>query len=355
MKIVHAIFSFNIGGSETMLVDIINHQCRVAAVSLIVVNDKVNLDLLNTIDKSVNVFLLKRTESAKFQLFSVYFKICRIVNQISPDVIHCHDNKLFPFFVCWKQKCCITIHGMQLSTVFLKCYRQVFSVSTAVRIDIKKRTGVDATIIYNGIELNEYQTRSNYDFDPDRETFKIVQVSRLEPVKKGQHIAIEAIYLLKKQYPDIKMEIYFVGGGESLAELQLLVTKYNLQKQVIFIGQVNRNWVKKHLQDYHLLIQPSIFEGFGLTITEGFACGLPVIASNLDGPEEIVRILKAGLPVRPNDPIDLAEKIYCVYQSYLSNTVKNSSYLVEYKQQLEIFNIRSTVKLYMDYYSRFKN
>ncbi|GHT63973.1 hypothetical protein AGMMS50239_20860 [Bacteroidia bacterium] len=74
MKIIHSIFTFAIGGAETMLADIINQQCKSASVNFIIVNDKINPDLLQAIDQRVNVFLLNRKESHKFQLLSAYLK-----------------------------------------------------------------------------------------------------------------------------------------------------------------------------------------------------------------------------------------------------------------------------------------
>jgi len=352
MKIIHTIFSFNVGGAETMLVDILNQQCKDVSVSLIVVNNKINPDLLNTIDKRVNVYLLNRKEGNKIQLLSAFFRINKIVSKINPDIIHCHDNNLFPFFIRWKRKTCLTVHNVQLSTAFLKNYRQLFTVSAAVEEHIKKRIGVEAKTIYNGIELAQYQSRNNYNFNPAHESFKIVQISRLFPAQKGQHIAIQSIYLLKKQYPDIRLHLYFVGDGDALTELQALVIQYNLQDCITFVGRVDREWIKTHLQDYHLLIQPSLFEGFGLTIIEGLAAGLPVIASNLDGPKEIFDILDVGLSVEAGNPNDLADKINQIYTAYISGDLLNYKYLIKNKAQLEPFDIKTTVSCYLEQYRK---
>ena len=349
MKIIHAIFFFNIGGAETMLVDIINRQCKEASVSLIIINDLINIDLLNTIDKQVNVFLINRKKSNKIQLLPAFIKINQIVNKINPDAIHCHINTLLPFFIRWKRRTFLTVHSKQLSTLFFKKYRQVFAISAVVKDDIRKRTGIEAKIIYNGIALKDYQFRNNYNFNPVQEVFKIIQVSRLSQ-EKGQYIAIESMRFLKEQHPDIQLQLFFVGGGDTLTELQTLAIRYNLQDRITFIGQVDRRWVKTLLKDYHVLIQPSLVEGFGLTVIEGFACGLPVIASDLDGPKEIIETLHSGLLVIPNNPVDLADKIYQVYQAYISNTLKDSNYILKDKNQLKIFDIQTTAKLYMNHY-----
>ena len=350
MKIIHAIFSFHVGGAETMLIDIINHQCKEASVSLIIVNDKVNIDLLKTISKNVNVYLIKRKESNKIQLLSTFFKINRIVYKINPDVIHCHDNKLFPFFVIWRKKNCITVHNVRLSTLFLKNYKNIFAISTAVQEDVQKRTGIFAPIVYNGIEIEHYKQRNEYKFNEADEVFKIVLLSRLFPEQKGQHIAMQAIRILKKRNLNIKL--YLIGGGnpDDLNRLKALALEYNIDNQVEFFGQVDRQWIRNNLKKFHLLIQPSLYEGFGITIIEGFACGLPVIASDLDGPKEICTSLNAGLLAQANDSEDLAEKIYKVYHSYKLGILYDYNYILRDRNQLSIYDIKTTSRLYMKYY-----
>jgi glycosyltransferase involved in cell wall biosynthesis len=350
MKIIQAIFSFSIGGAETMLVDIINQQCKSASVSLIIINDKVDTGLLQAVDQSVEVFLLNRKEGSKFQLLYAYWRISQIVKRINPDVIHCHDNKLFPFFARWKKKTCLTVHNINLPVSFLKSFRKIFAISVSVQQDIKKRTGIDAEIVYNGIETENYLSRINYNFLPEEESFRVVFLSRLFPSQKGQHVAIEALRLLFEKYQGINMKLFFVGTGEALEMLEDLAVQKNVDKHVIFHGQADRTWIKKNLKDYMLLIQPSLYEGFGLTIVEGFASGLPVIASNIDGPKEIIGILQAGLLVTSGDPEDLAEKIRRVYESYVSGNILNSGFLVKDKKQLEIFDIKRTVTNYLKKY-----
>lgn len=352
MKIFHAIYSFNVGGSETMLVDIINQQCKTESVSLLIVNNKLNKSLLEMIDKRIDVFLIGRKESNKLQLFSTFWKINAILHKIRPDVIHCHDNKLFPFFFLQRKKTCLTIHATYLSYLFLKYYNKIFTISMAVKQQIKQRTGINTELIYNGIEIEQYKTKTLYDFNPQTEEWKIIQIARLYPKIKGQDIAIQAIVRLKEKYPDKRILLTFVGSGESLNELKLLAAENNVADQIIFIGQKERQWIKEHLQDFHLLIQPSLYEGFGLTIIEGLAAGLPVIASNLEGPKEILDFLNVGLTVEAGNPNDLAEKINQIYTCYASGNLLNSNYLITDKTQLASFDIQTTVSRYMEQYQK---
>ena len=333
-----------------MLADIINQQCKSASVNLIIVNDKIDFNLLRTISQQVNVFLINRKENNKFQLLPTYLKIRTIVKKINPDVIHCHDSKLFPFYVNWRKKTYLTVHSTSLSVLFLKQYRKIFAISIPVQQDIKRRTGIEAEVVYDGIETESYLSRTNYDFNPHTDVFKIVLVSRLCTSIKGQDIAIEALHLLLEKHSGLNVELFLVGDGEALDSLKKLAVHNQVDKHVVFYGQVDRSWIKEHLKDFILLIQPSLVEGFGLTIVEGFASGLPVIASDIDGPKEIMNILNAGLLVNPGDPADLAGKIEKVYESYVSENILNSGYLVKDKKRLEIFDIQRTAQNYLEKY-----
>jgi glycosyltransferase involved in cell wall biosynthesis len=76
------------------------------------------------------------------------------------------------------------------------------------------------------------------------------------------------------------------------------------------IGRQPREWVLELMRDASVLIFPSTwYESDPLTILEAFACGTPVIASNLGSMAERVRHNHTGLLFRPGDPADLAEKV----------------------------------------------
>jgi len=153
------------------------------------------------------------------QLFTAFFKINRLLITLKPDAIHCHDNKLFPFFIRYRSKTFLTIHSVRLYDRFLKYYRRVFAISAAAKEDLKKRSGVDAQIVLNGIEIAEYQKRADYRYSPVSDMFKVVLLSRLFPQQKGQDIAIQAIAFMKERYPEVNITLTLVGDGEALSSL----------------------------------------------------------------------------------------------------------------------------------------
>ena len=65
MKIVHLIFSLNLGGAEAMLIDIINQQVYRNEVTLCIINKAYNEKLLDNISNEVQIILLNRKESSR--------------------------------------------------------------------------------------------------------------------------------------------------------------------------------------------------------------------------------------------------------------------------------------------------
>ncbi|HET8946835.1 MAG TPA: glycosyltransferase family 4 protein, partial [Candidatus Polarisedimenticolia bacterium] len=61
-----------------------------------------------------------------------------------------------------------------------------------------------------------------------------------------------------------------------------------------------------------LLVQPSLWEGFGLSALEGMATGLPVVASRVGGVPEVIRDGVDGILVPAGDPVRLAEAMTAI-------------------------------------------
>ena len=84
------------------------------------------------------------------------------------------------------------------------------------------------------------------------------------------------------------IDVDFIGDGASMSELKELVQERGLAHCVNFLGAMSRKNIYEKLCNYDLLVQPSRDEGFGLTVAEGMAAGVPVLVSNLAGPMEVI-------------------------------------------------------------------
>lgn len=344
MKIVHCIFSFKTGGAETMLVDIVNEQCKLSNVSIIIINNIYDKYLLGKIDSRVDVFFVNRLASSK--CFYPIFKLNTKLLKIKPDVVHCHNHNIIPLFLPnIRKKTVLTLHDIGINVKYLKLYKKLFAISNIVQLDLKNRTGLDSIIIYNGISNDKITKRISNSL---KESYRIVQISRLNHIKKGQHILIEAIkILIEMGFRNIQLD--FIGDGESEEYLRIMVANYNLENHINFLGNKTRDDIYNILKDYDLLIQPSLYEGFGLTVVEGMAAGIPTLVSNIDGPIEIIDNGNYGYFFETGSPESLAAMIKMVL---IESDKKNIQLVVEkaLNRVSSLYDIKNTALNYLRAY-----
>ena len=90
-------------------------------------------------------------------------------------------------------------------------------------------------------------------------------------------------------------------------EIDRIIKKLGLQKQVIKTGYVSENDLISIYNLASLTILPSFYEGFGLPVLESMACGTPVVCSNVASLAEITN--NSAIFCDPSDPNDIAQKI----------------------------------------------
>jgi glycosyltransferase involved in cell wall biosynthesis len=93
--------------------------------------------------------------------------------------------------------------------------------------------------------------------------------------------------------------------GESSASLQELARTLGVSERLVFAGRVSEDELAALYRGALFLVFPSFYEGFGLPIIEAFACGTPVITSNVTSMPEIAG--DAALLVDPYDADAIAE------------------------------------------------
>src|SRR5205823_10408779 len=92
--------------------------------------------------------------------------------------------------------------------------------------------------------------------------------------------------------------------GWGMASLVREVGRLGLQSDVKLLGYVPDQELRELYSGALAYVQPSLYEGFGLTVLEALACGTPVVASNRSSLPEVVG--DAGLLVDPLSPESIA-------------------------------------------------
>lgn len=354
MNILYTVFSLETGGIEKLLIDIVNNikLNENDKVYLCVINNKYDEQLLKLINKNVQIIKLNREEGAKNKV-SYMLKYTKFIMKNNIDVIHCQcidgvKISLLSKIIRPKIKLIHTVHDtkiyLKLSNIEVTLeklfIRKLVAISKSVKDDIVSK-GIDhkkVDIIYNGIDIDKYRVNKEKHYEVN-----IGCVARIVPEKKGQDILIRAVAEIKDKYPNIRL--YFAGeapGGKEgyLEDLKKIVYETDTEKNIKFLGNVSN--IPSFLAKMDIFVLPSRNEGFGISLVEAMAAGVPVIASDLEGPKEIVKDNKYGLLFEKENYKDLADKIiYC-----LGSKEKGKENLVK-KYVEENFNIKSMVnKLY---------
>jgi glycosyltransferase involved in cell wall biosynthesis len=144
--------------------------------------------------------------------------------------------------------------------------------------------------------------------DLDLERFKdptIVHLGRLRKYKSVE-VAIRAIKIIRDKLP--KARLVIIGDGPYRLTLEGLVEKLGVKDAVEFKGYMKAEELVRYLNKAHLLINPSPKEGWGLTVVEANACGMPVVASDRPGLRDSVWVGETGVLVPYGDEAAFAEK-----------------------------------------------
>jgi len=135
--------------------------------------------------------------------------------------------------------------------------------------------------------------------------FVVLVVAHLIP-EKGTHVALKALSRLND-----RTVLWVVGGGPESAPLQALCRELALDNRVRFLG-CQRD-VSQYMQAADCLVVPSLWqEAVGLTVLEGLACGLPVVASDVGGIPEFVKDGNTGFLFRAGDDRLLADIVQAI-------------------------------------------
>ncbi len=141
----------------------------------------------------------------------------------------------------------------------------------------KKYAITSMNIIPNGINTKIFSYAKNTTSIDD--TLRLFFVGRLHPEKNIINL-VKALKGLKN------IKLIIVGTGLLKQNILKLRKKYNLTIKII--DKIPNSQLPKFYNNADIYIQPSIYEGNPKTILEAMSCGLPVIATDVKGINNVI-------------------------------------------------------------------
>lgn len=275
--------------------------------------------------------------------FQFFLKIRSRLLKVNFDTIVLSDARakktfafFYPFLKRYIDKSISIIHGQEIEQFFNappksirwlginKSMRKLFNAQQKIVTVSKNEYNTWTTIfpdlaskivmINHGINSDFFYRRTHEEQVTVKEELGIplnkqiiLTASRLTK-KKGQDTIIKAYSNIVKAHKNILLVI--AGDGDYKKTLEAQVKKYNIEKNVVFTGSLNRETLSKYYAVASIFVLVSRFEeALGLVYLEAAACGAVSIGGHLGGVKDVVLDGKTGCIVNSDDVGDLSNAL----------------------------------------------
>lgn len=358
MKILYVINELRIGGAETLITNILSYikaqTDNTADLLIFRYLDRILENKLKT--KGINLFILN-VDNLYNPL--VVFKLIPFLRKY--DIVHVH---LFPalYFVpiakllsFSKVQLVCTEHSTFNKRRNKKClrwierwiysfYGKIIAISFPTKSNLQIWLGPSyenkICVIENAIDLDEFknaQPLQKSDFVNREEAILLLMSARFSPAKDH-----ETLLQAFKELNNPNLYLLLAGEGKLKENMRLIANDLAIDSNVIFLG--NRNDVPRIIKTVDICILSSNWEGFGIVALEYMAGGKPVIASDVEGLNHVVK--GAGLLFKPKG---ISELKACI-ELLVNDEVQYRNLVRSGYKRVEQYKIENLVQSYLKVY-----
>lgn len=281
--------------------------------------------------------IIKKTKNNEYDMIFI---------ENAPNLVHA-------FYKTFGDKIILHIHNNYLNNTVKNCQRtlneckKIYTVSDFIKKQVDKIEENDKTkVLFNGVDLKKFDIENRQEIkDKYRKKYNISKESIVLMFSgrvcddKGVKELIQAFNNLCKKYKNIKLVI--VGGSFSSVKkknkyINDLIKMSNVnQKNIIFTGYIDYDQMPNIYNMADILVLPSkIDDACPMTILEGMAVGLPIIASDCGGIPEEVSDKNSILIDRQN----LSDNLEKAIESLINNKNLINSMSIESLNRIQLFS-----------------
>lgn len=321
-KIIHLVQALDSGGCENMLLRTVplmhdfNHK-------IITLNHKG--ELAEQFEKK-NIPIININQKNLLDIFS-YFKLLKKIKKEKPDIIITYlfhadfvgrlflqlftKIKVIPFLrTTYNHKKYWPARLFEKNTKYF--VNNYLANSESVKNFYIKNIGVKKekiAVIPNGIDVDffdkvERNENLRESFGIKKEETVIICVANLH-INKGHKYLLEAFEKIYENNQKIKLLL--IGEGDEKEGLLNQIKNYKSKKNILFLGK--RKDVPYLLKISDIFVLPTLFEGMSNAIMEAMACGLPIIATDIQENRELIKDNESGKLIPAKNSIALAKNI----------------------------------------------
>lgn len=231
----------------------------------------------------------------------------------------------------------VIVHGLEVflplnffKRRLLKISHRIITVSSFTKNVLIEKHSVEPAkidILHNAI-ARDFQCIQTFNKNEEiynrlpelKNKFVLVSVCRMKSTEayKGYDNVIKALPNLLQTIPNVHYLIIGKWDEKEKQRIDKLIEENNLPERVSFSGFVKQEEMIRFIQIADLFIMPSKFEGFGIVFIEAMACGLPVVAGNVDGSRDALLNGQLGRLINPESVLEIVETVNDIYLNYNS-------------------------------------
>lgn len=224
-----------------------------------------------------------------------------IINYIQPDWFQGRAALPYVSMATWKH----AIKGMAQAD-------RIFTVSDYTAKDVTRYLDIEPqrlTVAPNGVDPElrvwppEDRASIRQGYGLVEPTCCLLNVGSNNPRKNLEGI-LKALLQLRAEGLPVH---FWKAGGDFTPGQQHFIKEHQLEAHVTYLGQPNRETLNQIYSAADVLVAPSIYEGFGLTVLEAMACGTAVVTANTTALPEVAG--DAAILVDPQDADAIAQAI----------------------------------------------
>jgi glycosyltransferase involved in cell wall biosynthesis len=210
-----------------------------------------------------------------------------VVPHLFGKTVFRETNPLFAMYVyAWE---------LLIPRVYRNCRFAAISRSTKDDLVARGVRGENVDVVLCGLDHDRYRVVDGVDrFD----TPTVIHFGRVRKYK-AIDVVLDAFGKIREKLPDARLIV--VGDGPELPNLVKLSQRLDLGEAVEFTGRLETEKMVELLNRCHLFMNASPKEGWGLTVLEANACGVPVVGSDRPGLKDSILEGETGYLVEYGD------------------------------------------------------
>jgi len=333
------------------------------------------------LSKYVTLYKIVWKKSQKWLFYFIPYSIIKsmfLIRKNNIDLVHIGDPALsivgYILKKSFKIPTICNIHGLDITfnnSIYQWCLKKFLKFNTCICISNYVKELAEGKNLKNlrviPIAINSQKYKTNQ----EKKALKNKISSLFEINLKNRKILLTVGRLVKRKgvfwfinnvFKKFRNNIVYliVGKGKEDEKIRELIKKNNLETSIFLLGEVDNKLLKLLYNIADIFVMPNIkvqgdVEGFGIVALEASSCGIPVIASNIEGIRDAIVDGKNGFLVESEN----SNQFIFILNKLLQDDKYRISFGNKAKEYVSLNfnwekNIDNYIKIYKDTIYRYK-